>query len=248
MGVTGGSRIGPTSRLAALAVHAYTAAGAVLGLLALRAVLVHEVQAAFLWLAVAVLVDSTDGMLARLAKVKVAVPWIDGARMDDIVDYLTYVFVPVVLLYEWGLLPEQSGLLIAACPLLASAFGFARTDAKTADHFFTGFPSYWNVVAFYLYLAGSPPWLNGAVVVALSLLVFAPMRYVYPSRTPALRALTCGLGVVWGAMLVTLIWQLPSPSRALLLASTLFPAYYVALSLYLQATRRLGARPGGRRS
>lgn len=233
------------SRLAALAVHAYTAAGAVLGLLALRAVLAHEVRAAFLWLLVAVLTDSTDGTLARRAKVKVTTPWIDGARMDDIVDYLTYVFVPVVLLYEWGLLPEQGGLWIAACPLLASAFGFARTDAKTADYFFTGFPSYWNVVAFYLYLAGSPSWLNAAVVVAFSLLVFVPVRYVYPSRTPVLRGLTCGLGVVWGAMLVTLIWQLPSPSRTLLLASTIFPAYYVALSLYLEAGRGGGVRPTG---
>lgn len=245
MGLTGHGEVGPARRLAALAVHAYTATGAVLSLLALRAVLAHEVREAFFWLAAAALVDATDGVLARLAKVKVAAAWIDGARMDDIVDYLVFVFVPVVLMYEWGLLPEPAGLWIAACPLLASAFGFARTDAKTADYFFTGFPSYWNVVAFYLYLAVSPPWVNGAVLVALSLLVFVPVRYVYPSRTPALRRLTCALGAVWGVMIVALIWQLPDSSPVLLVASAVYPAYYVALSLYLQATRRRAVAPGG---
>ena len=244
MELTGRGEVGPARRLAALAVHAYTATGAVLSLLALRAVLTHEVRAAFLWLAAAVLIDATDGVLARLAKTKVAAAWVDGARMDDIVDYLTFVFVPVVLMYEWGLLPEPAGLF-AACPLLASAFGFARTDAKTADYFFTGFPSYWNVVALYLYLAASPLWVNGAVLVALSLLVFVPVRYVYPSRTPALRRLTCALGTAWGAMVVALIWQLPDSSPALLAASAVYPAYYVALSLYLQATRRRPAGPPG---
>ncbi len=237
-----GRETGWRHRLAALAVHAYTAAGAVIGLLALLAALAEQARTAFLWLAMAVVIDSSDGALARWARVKQTAPWLDGARMDDIVDYLTYVFVPVVLLYVWGLLPEPGGLAVAACPLVASLYGFARTDAKTADHFFTGFPSYWNIVALYLYLAGSPPWVNAAALLALSLLVFVPMRYIYPSRMPVLRGLTCALGVVWGAMVVALIWQIPQPSQPLLVASAFYPAYYVALSLYLEARRRSARR------
>ncbi|HWP35453.1 MAG TPA: CDP-alcohol phosphatidyltransferase family protein [Thermodesulfobacteriota bacterium] len=225
------------SRVAALGVHAYTAVGALTAMLALQAGLAGEVRRAFVWLAIAVVIDSTDGTLARRVNVKNVVPWLDGARMDDIVDYLTYVFVPSVLIYEWGLLPEPGGWLIAACPLVASAYGFSRTDAKTADHFFTGFPSYWNVVALYMYAAGSPPWLNAAALLVLSFLVFVPIRYLYPSRTPTLRGLTCTLGVIWGGMLGVIIWQLPHASPSLLLASAFYPAYYLALSLYLGARR-----------
>ncbi len=222
----------------AFLVHLYTASGAVLALLALEAGMGGRVRAAFLLLTLAVAVDATDGMLARAARVKERAARFDGARMDDIVDYLTFVFVPVVLAYIWGLLPGRGGLLVAACPLLASAVGFARTDAKTADHFFTGFPSYWNIVVLYAYLGDWPAWVNALVLLALSVLVFVPVRYVYPSRMPVLRGVTNGLGVLWGVALAVLIWQIPDPSRWLFWASWAYPAYYVALSLHLSWRRR----------
>ncbi|HEX7124653.1 MAG TPA: CDP-diacylglycerol O-phosphatidyltransferase [Thermodesulfobacteriota bacterium] len=218
---------------AAYLVHLYTASGAVLALFALDAGLRQRPRAAFLLLTIAVFVDASDGTLARAARVKERARLFDGARMDDIVDYLTFVFVPMVLAYAWGLLPAEGGLLVTACPLLASAMGFARVDAKTADHFFTGFPSYWNVVVLYAYLWGWPPWVNAALLLVLSALVFVPVRYVYPSRMPVLRRLTNGLGVLWGVALLELIRQIPEPSRWLLWASAAYPAYYVALSLYL---------------
>ena len=138
-------------RLAGAAVHLYTASGSVLGLLIVLAAFEGDVEAA-LWLGLATLfIDGTDGMLARKFRVKETIPWFDGARLDDIVDYLTYVFAPVVLLWTTGHLPDSAlGWVLAALPLLASCYQFCRVDAKTADHFFLGFPSYWNVVAFYV--------------------------------------------------------------------------------------------------
>ena len=94
--------------------------------------------------------------------------------------------------------PGGWGIGVPFAMLLSSLYGFNREDAKTADHFFTGFPSYWNIVVFYLYLAAWPPALNAALLLVLALLVFVPIRYVYPSRTPALRTLTIGLGIVVG--------------------------------------------------
>jgi phosphatidylcholine synthase len=224
-------------RAAALAVHAYTASGALLALLALQAGLAGRVRSAFLLLTLAVVVDATDGMLARAAQVKAHAGWIDGARMDDIIDYLTFVFVPIVLAYAWGMLPPVWGLAVAGAVLLASAFGFARVDAKTADHLFTGFPSYWNIAVLYLYLAEAPPLANATVLLTLSALVFVPVRYVYPSRTPALRAVNNALGALWGVAILALIWQIPRPSWGLLAASLFYPVYYVALSLYLTVRR-----------
>jgi phosphatidylcholine synthase len=126
---------------------------------------------------------------------------------------------------------------VAGAMLLSSAYGFNRTDAKTPDHFFTGFPSYWNVVVFYLYVAGWPSWVNGAILLALAVLVFVPIRYVYPSRTPIVPWLTNALGVVWGVLMLVMMWQYPAVSRPVFFASLVYPAYYAGLSLLLEWRR-----------
>ncbi|MGE3274528.1 MAG: phosphatidylcholine/phosphatidylserine synthase [Vicinamibacterales bacterium] len=221
--------------------HLYTAFGAICGLAAARAVIAHDYRAAFLWLAAAVVIDTTDGWLARRLRVKERVPSVDGARLDDVVDYLTYVFVPVLLVLEAGLLPPgPPGLAVGGLVLLASGYGFSQVDAKVggSEYFFTGFPSYWNIVALYLFVWQLPAWANAAILSALAVLVFVPIRYVYPSRTRTLRVPTLALGTAWGLLLLLTIWQLPTPTGPWLTASLLFPIYYTALSLWLHA------RPG----
>jgi len=218
-------------------VHAYTASSAVMAFLAIRAVVQGDARTAFLWLAATVIVDATDGALARAAGVRQRLPRFDGARLDDIVDYLTFVFVPLALIEREGLLPDAAALPVVGAALLASAYGFSREDAKTPDHFFTGFPSYWNIVALYLVAIGAGPWVNALILASLTALVFVPIGYVYPSRTPTLRRTTIGFGTLWGAAVLAMIWQLPSPSPALVYGSLAFPAYYTALSLWLQSLR-----------
>ncbi len=228
---------GPLRRAAAWGVHLFTASSAAAGVLALLATFRGDARSTFAWLGYTVVADAVDGTLARAVGVKRVLPAIDGARLDDIVDYLTYVVVPAVFLVHMRLLPEGLALPVACAVAVASAFGFANVEAKTADHFFTGFPSYWNVVAFYLYVLGWPPAVNAAIVLGLVGLVFVPVRYVYPSRTTILRPLTVGLGVVWGVALVWTIVRLDAPPRALVLASLLYPAYYFALSVVLTLRR-----------
>jgi phosphatidylcholine synthase len=219
-------------------VHAYTASGAVAGFLALRATFLGRVREAFVWMLIAVLIDATDGTLARAVQIKRVLPWFDGAKLDDIVDYFTFVIVPVVFLYQLRLLPASGMLFFVALPLLASAYGFCQAAAKTADFFFTGFPSYWNIIAFYLFAAQTPLWFNGALICVLSIFVFIPIRYVYPTRTVQFRRLTNILGWIWGGMLLVLLWQLPAPSSWLVLLSLYYPLYYTALSFYLHTIRR----------
>lgn len=222
------------SAFAAWGVHLYTGLGAVLGFLALEATANGNYGLAFAWLAAATFIDSTDGTLARRVRVKQVLPNFDGARLDDIVDYLNYVVVPLVLAYHAALIPRGPvGLAIGALPLLASGYGFCQLDAKTADHFFKGFPSYWNIVVFYFYALASPVWLNVVMLVLLSFLVFVPIRYLYPSRNPTARRTTHVLGVLWALCMVTLLAQFPTPQRWLAWASLFFPVYYFALSLHL---------------
>jgi phosphatidylcholine synthase len=218
-------------------VHAYTASGVVMALGMTVAVMHDRYRTAFFLMVAATVIDGTDGLFARLARVKEVTPEFDGARLDDIVDYLTFVFVPAVLVFHAGLVPAGWGGVPAAAMLLSSAYGFAAADAKTDDHFFTGFPSYWNIAALYLFAAKLPIVLNTVILLALSVLVFVRIGYVYPSRTPVLRGLTIALCVVWGVMLLPIIAMLPDVPAALLIASLLFPVYYVVLSLILHGRR-----------
>jgi phosphatidylcholine synthase len=220
-------------------VHAYTATGAVLALLiVLAAVEGHTARA--LWLGLAALViDGTDGMLARRYFVKDRLPWFDGTLLDNIVDYLTYVFAPVVLLLQGGYLPSGgTGTALAALPLIASTYQFCRVDAKTEDHFFLGFPSYWNVVAFYAVALDLGPGVVSTIVVVCSLLVFVPVGYIYPSRMLEFRTLTLVLSGLWLVAYAVVVAQLPDPNELLLFASGGYLVYYLGMSLHLETKRR----------
>ena len=224
--------------------HAFTATGAVLAYMAVEATIAGDTRLAFVWLMVATLVDAIDGVLARLARVKERTPHFNGARLDDIVDYLTFVFVPVFILRHDGLLPAGAvGLAIAAAVLLSSAYGFSREDAKTPDHFFTGFPSYWNIVAIYMVAIQLSPLINAAFLCGFVILVFVPIGYVYPSRTPRWQRATVTLGTLWAITLVAIIWRLPDAPRALVWVSLLYPIYYFTLSLALHVQRTTAVPP-----
>src|SRR6185369_1765899 len=180
--------------LAAWGVHLFTASSAPAGVLAVLAAERGDPATALWWMAYTVAVDAVDGTLARAVGVKQVLPYFDGTRLDDLVDYFTWVIVPMLFMLWTDMLPPAIAVPLACAVVVASAYQFCRTDAKTADHYFTGFPSYWNIVAFYLYALGWAPAANAAVVAAFAVLIFVPIRYVYPSRTTTLRALTVGLG------------------------------------------------------
>jgi phosphatidylcholine synthase len=229
-----------TGKLAlAWLVHLYTALGAVVAFLTIILIEQIKFQEAFWLMSLAVVIDATDGTLARAARVKEIIPWFDGDRLEDIIDYANYVIVPCWLLLHANLLPAPDALWLSSLPLLASAYGFCQKEAKTSDLFFLGFPSYWNIVAFYAYVLQSPPWINAFAIILLSILVFVPIRYIYPSRSPQFRALTNSLGILWGLAILVIIYLLPQPPDSLIFVSLVFPAYYTALSLWL-AFRRAG--------
>ena len=217
--------------------HLYTASGAVVALLATTMTFAHDFRAAFLFLVVACFIDSTDGVLARAVRVKERLPDFDGAKLDDIVDYLTYVFVPALIVWQAELVPVA--FPICAAMLLSSAYGFVQSGAKVEshDHFFTGFPSYWNIVVVYLYVLQLPQRTNAVILVVLAILVFVPVRYLYPSRTRTLKVPTLVLGATWAALFAWMIWRLPAVDGPWALVSLIFPVYYVLLSLWLQFRR-----------
>lgn len=237
------------ARLLAWGVHLYTGLGLLLALI--MAVLIVDGSPAacrgvFFCMLAATIIDATDGTLARRARVKEVLPGFDGRRLDDLIDFLTYAFLPLLLIWRVGLLPEPGWPWLMP-PLLAAGYGFSQTHAKTEDGFFLGFPSYWNAIAFYLYLLPWPTWCAVVLLEGFALLTFIPLRYLYPSQGGAnsagkLNVWTNLLGGLWALGVMWLMWELPTDRRPFELAarehptliwgwaSLAFPAYYLVAS------------------
>ncbi|HSH03603.1 MAG TPA: CDP-alcohol phosphatidyltransferase family protein, partial [Anaerolineae bacterium] len=171
-------------------VHLLTASGAIWGVLTLVAVMEGRWTMVFLLMMLTIFIDSIDGTLARRAQVKSVLPNFDGALLDNMVDYFTFVLVPAFILYNTYLLPAGWELLGVSTIVLSSAYQFSQGDAKTDDHYFKGFPSYWNLAVFYLFFLGWPVWVNFGFITFLGIMVFVPIKYIYPSRTKYFQKLT----------------------------------------------------------
>jgi phosphatidylcholine synthase len=221
-------------------VHGYTA----LGLVAAAAIAVLLVRGgadayrwSFLLMIVATFVDSTDGAMARRVRIKEAVPSFDGRRLDDLVDFLNYTCLPLLLVWRARILPEgYAGWLLL--PLLASAYGFCQVEAKTNDGYFLGFPSLWNAVALYLYVLPIGSWSALAVVIVLAVLTFVPTRHLYPSQPGSLNRAAIVLGGVWALLVGWIVWNLPQGSETrvtdwterLAYVSLFYPVFYLGAS------------------
>ena len=213
-------------------VHLFTATGAVWGFLALIAIFEHDFRQAIFWMILAVFVDGFDGMLARWADVKTYASGLDGALLDNILDYLNYVVPALFLVKAESILPPQFRLAGAAAILLSSAYQFTQTDAKTDDHYFKGFPSYWNVMAMYMLVMRLNPWVNLAFLVAFNILVFVPIKYVYPSRSVFARRLTLILSYLYGIIGIWGAMQYPNVPDWVVWVSFIYVGYYAVLSLW----------------
>jgi phosphatidylcholine synthase len=230
---------------AAWGVHLLTASGAVAGMMAMFATTGARWRMAFAWMAVTLAIDSLDGALARACQVKRRLPQFDGALLDNIVDYFTYVIVPAFFLCIARLAPPHYNILLAILILLSSGYQFCQSDAKTPDHCFKGFPSYWNLVVFYLFMMGTPSWFNALFIVVCVALVFVPIKYIYPSRTEALRPITLSLGIAWSILLLIALYRFPIGHRTLVFLSLGYIGYYMGVSVYFTVFGYPGKKQNG---
>lgn len=224
--------------------HLYTASGLVCA--AIMAVLIVRgddvaFRSAFGLMMVATAIDATDGWLARAARVHDVLPWFDGSALDNLIDFHTYTSLPLLLLWRAHVLPGATAWLLLL-PLLASAYGFSQVSAKTDDGFFLGFPSYWNIVAFYLYVLDCPPWLAASIIVILSVLTFIPTHYIYATRGGPFAVLINVGAAFWFVLLgLVLLGVGPGPWRLAML-SLVYPLMYLALSAVVAVQKRSRAR------
>jgi phosphatidylcholine synthase len=184
-------------KIRAYFVHLFTATGAVLAMLAMLAAVDEKWSLMFLWLVVAFAVDGIDGPLARKYNVKTNAPLIDGVLLDLIIDYLTYVFIPAFALFKSGLLPGWTGWVSIILITFASALYFADSRMKTKDNSFSGFPGCWNMLVIVLFALQPNFWVMLALIAALAVAMFLPLRFVHPVRTSRWRVVTMPMALAW---------------------------------------------------
>jgi phosphatidylcholine synthase len=220
-------------RVAGFLVHCFTACGAALGFAALLAVAGGQFSAMFAWLGAALAIDAVDGALARRYKVEETAPHIDGVVLDLVVDFLTYVVVPLVALWRSGLLLPPLAVLVCCVVCAASALYFADRRIKTHDLWFRGFPAIWNVLIFYILVLRPGPLVTTLVIIGFAGMMFAPVPFVHPMRVVRLRLVTITLTGMWcAAAIAALVQGLPEAgflSKAVLIAVGL---YYIVLPLF----------------
>lgn len=233
-------------RVRGYAVHLYTASGIVLAALAAAEIFSARPnpRLVFVLFAAATLVDASDGFLARRWEVKRTAPEIDGRTIDDIVDYITFTFLPLLLVWRMGWVPDPALLWISPA-LIASLFGFANAGAKDeGGGFFRGFPSYWNVVAFYAGLLH--PWVSATMLVALAVLTVLPVRFIYPTLAPRPWRVPLLVGAfAWLAFMLATLPDYPDVAPWLLWLSLSYPLLYALLSWHLSRRDRRMRAGGG---
>ncbi len=229
----------PAHYLVAWAVHAFTASAACFGILTLISIYQHNYVQALWFMAVAVVIDAVDGTLARLVRVKSVLPNIDGALLDNIVDYLNYVITPCFFLFvKTDMLPPFLLLFIIISITFTSSYQFCQADAKTPDHFFKGFPCYWNIAVFYMFIFDTSMNTNALILIALCILIFVPVKYVYPSRldyltdSKSLKIMMHSFSLIYGISSALILWNYPHIDKLCLSLSTGYVIMYLSLSIY----------------
>lgn len=220
----------PVKRAAGFSVHMFTASGGAVALLALYAAIERDFATCFAWLGLALFIDGIDGTLARAARVKETAATIDGEILDLVVDFLTYVLVPMVAVWRSAdLMPTQVAFWIGLIVIIASALYFADTRMKTKDNWFRGFPALWNVFVLYLFVLRMPAFVNAAALLIATALMFAPIVFVHPLRVIKLRVLTIGLTVVWFGLASVAIAQRLEADAWVKTGFVLIALYFCAL-------------------
>ncbi|KFJ45426.1 CDP-alcohol phosphatidyltransferase family protein [Francisella tularensis] len=182
-------------------VHLFTSLGAVFGILAIifsieaaKTIVLGQtdlhhyyIKLSMFSIIMAIFIDSIDGSLARLVDIKKLAP-IDGALLDNIIDFTTYSIVPCIWIYVSAVVSQQWLIPIIIMITISSSYQFCQLNAKTDDYFFVGFPSYWNVIVMYMLCFQSNQLINEIMITILSIFLLYQLNiFIYQELNISVR-------------------------------------------------------------
>ncbi len=148
--------------------------------------------------------------------------------LDLVIDFLTYVLVPMVALWRSDLMPATLSFWLSVIVVFASALYFADTRMKTRDYWFRGFPALWNVVAIYLFVLRPPAFVSAILIIVGVAAMFAPFVFVHPMRVKELRVANIVASVAFFAASAAAIWQNFAAGLVVKIGFLLVAAYFLA--------------------
>ncbi|WKC85184.1 phosphatidylcholine synthase [Borreliella lusitaniae] len=216
-------------------VHIFTASGLIVGLYSIISIVNGDYSLLLKLTAIGLIIDGIDGTMARKLKVKELIPEIDGALLDNITDYINYTFIPVIFFYLGEFIQEKYKVAICIGILLSSAYQFSRTDAKTNDNYFRGFPSLWNlfVILNIIFKIGQ---ITNFIAISICIIIsFIPIKFIYPSKTKELRKITIPITILsFLIFAVSIFSKLSTTTLKITKTVIIFYFAYLALaSIYL---------------
>ena len=221
-------------------VHLFTVSGVFFSFLALIASIERNLPLVFFYLALALFIDGVDGSLARRADVKKYTPNINGENLDNIIDYLNYVFLPAFVIYWLDFVPSGLEIISAFIILAVSCYTFANSNIKTSDFYFSGFPALWNIVILYFYILDTDPFLNFFTICLLAIFTFIPIKYLHPFRVKRFRLVSLSVLGIWMVTTVLILYFRELNENLLEAAFTLWVMtniYFILLTLIRTSSR-----------
>lgn len=217
--------------LAGYLVHSVTAFGAIAGIISLEQFINGNYQNGLLWLIICQLIDGFDGPIARKIDIHIHATKFDGHILDLVVDYVTCVIVPVVMLIKLELLTGNWSFFYAGLIIFTGALWFARTDQETEDHWFNGFPAAWNLVIPTFLILGTRESYVILIIVLLSALSLTKLKFPHLVKVEYLKPITWTLAVIYFVALTILSAQYPNGPGSLKPILVLFPMYIFGISI-----------------
>ena len=211
--------------------HAITVSGLVLAQFSIYYILQSQWRTALFLMALSVVTDSIDGTLARRLNTTKLIPHIDGHLLDSITDYVIYVIVPTIYIYNSQIIPTSYLSIILPLILVSSLYQFSHINSKTTDNYFRGFPSYWNIYVLYMEVLNFKSETNLIILIVLLILIYVPTKYYYPSRTKRHARLVLSISIFWGLSGFTLIYLYPKPQPYALFTMMLCSLVYITLTI-----------------
>ncbi len=227
-----------SEKLRAWCVHIFTMSGAVCGFLALVNITMGDQRDAIWWLIVALIIDGVDGTLARKFKVTEHLPDVDGATIDNIVDYFTYVIIPAYYIWWFNVVPEGWATPAAIAILMSSQYHFSDLRHKTHDNYFRGFPALWNLVIFGFYVFEPSAVMALVIIFLLSLATFVPMKFVHPFRVERLRRTNLAVAGLGSLALIAAVATSPEPVGAAKIVIALSLGYFLIIGIHRSLTEQ----------
>lgn len=215
-----------------LSIHFLTATGALAGFIALQAVVDGRIRTALIWLIVCQVLDGVDGPIARKLDVGFHAPGFDGHVLDLVVDYVTCVVVPTVLLVHLRLVEHRFTMFIAGLILISSALWFARIDQETTDTWFNGFPAMWNIVVPSFVLLGTSPRNVAIICILFSFSQLTTIKFPHIVRVKCMRRTTYLVTSIYFVAFIFLSAQYPNSSLRMREIIFVAPTYFAVIVIW----------------